>query len=191
MKNKIMPSVVLTMICIVVCALLVVAYNVTYVDNTGILTDDLKSGCVSIFGDADYKILTKTDDNNQKTVLTFDIAKNIIVNSNNDNIIFEIVVKGYKKDGLDILIGIDQSKNIKGVKIVSISETPGLGTKVNNENYLSKFNDINDLEKIKQVDSISGATYSSKGVKNAVSTALKLFNDKHNEIIDLKNKEDV
>ena len=35
MKDKIMPPLVLTIICIVVIGLLVLAYNATYVDNTG------------------------------------------------------------------------------------------------------------------------------------------------------------
>ena len=45
MKDKIMPPLVLTIICIVVSGLLVLAYNATYVDNTGVLTDDMKKGC--------------------------------------------------------------------------------------------------------------------------------------------------
>ena len=47
MKDKIMPPLVLTIICIVVSGLLVLAYNATYVDNTGVLTDDMKKGCLT------------------------------------------------------------------------------------------------------------------------------------------------
>ena len=53
MKDKIMPPLVLTIICIVVSGLLVLAYNATYVDNTGVLTDDMKKGCEEIFGKGD------------------------------------------------------------------------------------------------------------------------------------------
>ena len=57
MKDKIMPPLVLTIICIVVSGLLVLAYNATYVDNTGVLTDDMKKGCEEIFGKGDYEIM--------------------------------------------------------------------------------------------------------------------------------------
>ena len=53
MKDKIMPPLVLTIICIVVSGLLVLAYNATYVDNTGVLTDDMKKGWAEIFGKGD------------------------------------------------------------------------------------------------------------------------------------------
>ena len=41
LKDKIMPPLVLTLICVITSALLVAAYNLTYVDTTGIITDKL------------------------------------------------------------------------------------------------------------------------------------------------------
>ena len=38
-NEKIKPSLVLTLICLITCALLVIAYEATYVDTTGVITD--------------------------------------------------------------------------------------------------------------------------------------------------------
>ena len=48
MKEKIMPPLVLTLICVITSALLVAAYNITYVDTTGVITDELASGLTDI-----------------------------------------------------------------------------------------------------------------------------------------------
>ena len=50
MKEKIMPPLVLTLICVISSALLVLAYNLTYVDTTGIITDKLSEGLTEIYG---------------------------------------------------------------------------------------------------------------------------------------------
>jgi electron transport complex protein RnfG len=63
MKNNILPPLVLTIICIVVSGLLVFAHNKTYVDTTGVMTDELKAGCEEIFGEADYEMLLENAHN--------------------------------------------------------------------------------------------------------------------------------
>lgn len=77
MKDKIMPPLVLTIICIVVSGLLVLAYNATYVDNTGVLTDDMKKGCEEIFGNGDYEIMLDGE-GDSKTPVTFDTELSLI-----------------------------------------------------------------------------------------------------------------
>ena len=44
--KKIKPVLVLSVICTLICALLIVTYNLTYVDTSGVLTDNLKAGCI-------------------------------------------------------------------------------------------------------------------------------------------------
>ena len=41
--KKIKPVLVLSIICTLICALLIVTYNLTYVDTSGVLTDNLKA----------------------------------------------------------------------------------------------------------------------------------------------------
>ena len=90
MKDKIMPPLVLTIICIVVSGLLVLAYNATYVDNTGVLTDDMKKGCEEIFGKGDYEIMLDGE-GDSKTPVTFDTegVNSIITDRDNGRRLFK------------------------------------------------------------------------------------------------------
>ncbi len=187
MKEKFMPPVVLTLICVIVSALLVVAYNVTYVDTTGVLTEKLKESCENILGESDFVILTTTDSEGKKQALEYGDVVNVIIDKNSDNIILEVVADGYTKDGIDILVGIDKDGKVIGTSVVSLAETPGLGTKVNNDDFLSKFKSADKNTDFDKLDGITGATYSSKGVKSAVKTAISTFEEKKDEILSVKN----
>ena len=71
MKEKIMPPLVLTLICVITSALLVAAYNITYVDTTGVITDELASGLTEIYGGSDGFDMLMNDDG---TVKTYDLS---------------------------------------------------------------------------------------------------------------------
>lgn len=70
---------------------------------------------------------------------------------------------------VNVMVGIDPTGAVYGVKIVSMSETPGIGTKVQGESFLSRF--VGQAGEA-DVDIISGATFSSKAVIEAVDKAL-------------------
>jgi electron transport complex protein RnfG len=174
MKEKIMPPLVLTLICVITSALLVAAYNITYVDTTGVITDELASGLTEIYGGSDGFDMLMNDDG---TVKTYDGVTSVITNGN--GAAFEITADGYSKGGLHLLIGFDESGSICGISVISIGETPGLGTKVQNKDFLDKFKGISSEDY--QVDNITGATYSSKGMKAAVNTALEAYSQMKGE----------
>ena len=67
MKEKIMPPLVLTLICVISSALLVLAYNLTYVDTTGIITDKLSAGLSEIYGTPDGFEMLINDDGTVKS----------------------------------------------------------------------------------------------------------------------------
>ena len=48
MPEKIKAPLVLTLICTIVAALLIFVHKLTYVDTTGVITDELKSGLTEI-----------------------------------------------------------------------------------------------------------------------------------------------
>ena len=77
------------------------------------------------------------------------------------------------KDGIGLIVGADIKGNCLGVEITSISDTPGVGTKVKEGNFLFGFKGLNG-ENVNDYDTISGATISSKAVRNGVSAALSL-----------------
>jgi len=86
--------------------------------------------------------------------------------------------KGYG-GAISILVGLQDANTIKGISIVSQSETKGLGSRVTLPNFTDKFTGkkIDDV-KLKSeggaIDGITGSTISSKAVINAVrETALQ------------------
>ena len=80
---------------------------------------------------------------------------------------------GYSKGGLQLLIGIDPAGKLAGISIVSIGETPGLGTKVLDAAFLDQFKGITSSEF--SMDAVTGATYSSNGMKKAVTIAMDTY----------------
>jgi len=81
---------------------------------------------------------------------------------------------------IELLIGVTADKSLVGVKILSMSETPGLGSKVSDTTFLSQFDGKTEAVALgADVDAVTGATVSSKAVILAVNSvyALNLFGD--------------
>ena len=116
-KEKIMPPLILTSIAIIVCALVVLTYNLTYVDNTGVLTDKLKTACVNIFGESDFEIVTKSENESSVSPLSYGDVKNVIVDKATGNCLFQVISDGYSKDGIDVVVGIDKDGKIAGISV--------------------------------------------------------------------------
>ncbi len=136
-NEKIKPPLVLTLICLIACGLLVAAYEATYVDTTGVITDKLTAGLTQVYGSAENYEMLLNDDG---TVRTYDGVTSIL--SDGTNTAFEITADGYATGGLHVLVGLDENGSVKGVSIMTIGETPGLGTKVQNESFLSQFRGV-------------------------------------------------
>ena len=110
-----------------------------------------------------------------------DEIKNIAVTPDN-KVAVEIVADGYSKGGIDVLIGFDESGTVCGIEFVALGETPGLGSKVRDEEWFrNQF--IGVSEDSYSFDAISGATFSSKGLKRAVDTALTVYNENKEAIL--------
>jgi len=89
----------------------------------------------------------------------------------------KIVASG-SQGNIEMMVGVDAEGVVTGVSIVSNSETSGIGSKVmNNENgvldqFIGKSAADGTLSVGKNVDAISGATVSSRGVTTGVNAAL-------------------
>lgn len=136
-REKIKPPLVLTLICIITCGLLVAAYEATYVDTTGVITEKLTAGLTEVYGSAEGFEMLKNDDG---TVLTYEGVTSVLFDGTNTA--FEITADGYSSGGLHVLVGLDQSGAVSGVSVMTISETPNVGTKVQNESFRNQFKGI-------------------------------------------------
>ena len=85
---------------------------------------------------------------------------------------FTCAPKGYGGE-IVMVVGIGENSEVSGIKIISHSETPGLGAKITtDENFKSQFvGKALEGDSI-EIDAISGATISSTAVKKAVTDSL-------------------
>ncbi|MCH5325306.1 MAG: FMN-binding protein [Eubacterium sp.] len=189
MISKIKPVLVLSVICTLVCALLIVTYNLTYVDTSGIITDDLMAACVSATGEANYQLITDREaaglDSDE-----FEAVNKIIKNTDNDTFLFEVITDGYAADGIDAVVAMNADGSVNAVAIVALGETPGLGTKINDDEFLAEFSGFSsDITISKnppaannEVQAMTGATYSSRGLAKAINTAIAAYQTLNKEV---------
>lgn len=97
------------------------------------------------------------------------------VSDNGEHIGFCAVVdpKGFKGE-VRLMVGIVDG-TVCGIRLLSHGETVGIGDKALGDGYFERFNGISSEGGEPQVgvDAVSGATYTSKAVKNGVKAALK------------------
>lgn len=102
----------------------------------------------------------------------------IYADGNLDGYAFLATGQGYHGE-ISILVGLQDENTIKGITIISQTETPGLGSQIAEPSFTGQFSgiSINDVALSRdggQIDAISGATVSSSTVVEAVrNTALE------------------
>ena len=177
--EQLKPTIVLAAVTTAVAALLIVTYNLTKDTIAKTAEENTKKSLVEAMGSDDFELL---DDWSKYNTEKPDEIKTTAVGKDG-SAAFEIIVNGYASGGIDIIIAIDEKGAVKRMNFVAISETPGLGSKVNDGDFLSKFYGIsdeavivkNEPEADGEVQGITSATYSSKGVANAVNIALDAY----------------
>ena len=172
LKEIIVISLKLFIVVLLSAVLLAVVYSITIVKIEENEKEREKENIKIIMPDAksfEYK--------DNYYVLFSDENKNNII-----GYIFKTASKGY---GGNVIcnIGIRKDGKISGIVVVSHSETPGLGSKIeevksgeNEPYYLKRFKDKSENE-LGSVETISGATISSKAVIGCVKESYKIFNN--------------
>lgn len=175
MKDNVKPPVVLTIICVVAALLLVLAHEMTKENIAEQKALRFNSSVEALFGKTESTLL---DDNFGE-----DTVQAIAVTPDGKTAI-QVAADGYSKGGINILVGIDENGAVSGIEFVSLGETPGLGTKVrDNADFREQFYGASETDV--QVDTISGATFSSKGMKSAIDTALKVYTENKEAILNV------
>ena len=94
-------------------------------------------------------------------------------------IAYSAAAKGYH-DLIEVMIGVNPDGTLTGISIMTHTETPGLGARIVEPEFTDQFTGL-DLDTTNlsaeggQVDTLSGATFSTVGVITAVRTALEQF----------------
>ncbi|MEG1779241.1 MAG: RnfABCDGE type electron transport complex subunit G, partial [Oscillospiraceae bacterium] len=91
--------------------------------------------------------------------------------------------EGYGGD-VEVMVGVTEDLKVSKVKIMSMSETPGLGAKAQEPEFIDQFANLNGEIMVdkngsaanaeSKVEAISGATITSKAVTKAVNAALEV-----------------
>ncbi|HAA26013.1 MAG TPA: electron transporter RnfG [Ruminiclostridium sp.] len=97
--------------------------------------------------------------------------------------VVNITAKGYGGD-IGMIVGVDKNGTVTGVIIGDNEETPGLGTKVFEPDFINQFEQVgvnDELTVVKQnrkstneIQAVSGATITSRGVTQGVQAALDI-----------------
>jgi len=98
--------------------------------------------------------------------------------------LFKVNTKGFHGP-VDLMIAISNEGKTTGVKVISHSETPGLGAKIDEDKFKERFKNIpidKGINMVKttpttenEVEGVTGATISSKAVGTAVNEAINYY----------------
>ncbi len=99
--------------------------------------------------------------------------------------IAETAGKGYSSY-IKMLVSLGPDMKISDVKVLDMNETPGLGDQILEKSFLDQFKgkSLSQIVLVKgetkeNIQAVSGATYSSRGVTNGVKDAVQLLVDKY------------
>lgn len=174
-KDLFAPTIVLVCICLVASVLLAATYQITkpIIEKINIENAN-KSRSEVIEAANSFTEVTDVDLVNGVTeVYEADCGGYVITSS----------AKGFG-GAIVVMTGIDADGNIIKIKVTDASnETPGLGSKTTLPDHAAKFVGAKSITMDKDAATgdvtytapVTGATYSSKGVFNAVSAALEQF----------------
>jgi len=87
---------------------------------------------------------------------------------------FAVALEGKGKGfggSIGVMVGVGKDGTLLDISITNHSETPGIGSRVTEASFTDEFKDLSIEEEL-EVDGVSGATYSSKGVMGAVNQAI-------------------
>lgn len=99
----------------------------------------------------------------------------------------EIVGLAYASSGMGyggeigVMVAFDRDGKLSGIGIMTHSETPGLGARIQEPGFTEQFRGLDIKEGVKlsqdggRINGISGASLSSKGVASAVDKAAAMF----------------
>lgn len=100
--------------------------------------------------------------------------------------VITVTAKDASQDNITFSVGIKNDGTVNGYSITSISETPGLGDKASSEDFYSQFENkqVDSFTVVKstpasdsEIESISGATITSKAMANGVNACILYFQE--------------
>ncbi len=155
----------LLLICAIVAALISAVNGLTAEPYAANLAAEKRKAIIAIFGSETVTYEPLSAEDAEITVYEVREGENVI------GYCVESSAIGYGGT-LTMTVGYHADRSIMGVSITSLSETPGLGARVQDAAYLSGYaGKSGEVTLGEDVDGISGATISSRAVLTGVNTA--------------------
>lgn len=165
-KEYIKPTLVLTVICLVITALLALTNEITQPIIEANNLRIAEASRAEVLAEADgFHALEGNFPENTVDVYEAD---------NGAGYAITVTSKGYDSTPLKVMIGIQADGTIEKVKVLSSNETPGLGSKVTEDSFTGQFTGMTS-DGVDGMQMISGATYSSKAMRTAVEQAFVIY----------------
>lgn len=165
-KDFVMPIAVLTAICLVISGALALTNDITAPLIEKISRENTEKACIAALPTADgFEPVELAD--------APDTVEEIYKATNGAGYVFTLVTKGYGGD-MKIVCSIDADGKIVSTQLLEHSETQGIGSRAgtaeNTDQYKGK--DAN----LEGVETLTGATKSTKPFKEAISDAFTAYN---------------
>lgn len=139
--------------------------------------------------EAMQEIIPNADNFKNINIKTTDMIKEVNEAKNGNDIVgyaIKVSPKGY--GGLiEMMVGISKDGEVQGIKILSLSETPGLGANAKQPEFSKQFKDKKTnapLQVVKrdpsdsnEIQAITGATITSEAVTSGVNEAIEFYNN--------------
>ena len=160
----------LLIVCAVVAAVVSGVHAMTDSRYQRNLTEEKRQAIVRIFGSETITYRTLSGEGDAEPVYEVLEGENVV------GYCVELASPGFGGD-ISMTVGFEPDGKILGVSIVSLSETPGLGSRVQEAAYLDQYKgQSGTLALGEDVDAIAGATVSSRAVLIGVNRAVEILN---------------
>lgn len=181
MRDIVKPAVTLFTVCIIVSVCLAFTFSVTKAKIDERAEIDSANARREVLAEVDNFEKLEGIKSEKGTVYIKEVYEGF-KDGKQTGYVFTVVSKGYGGE-IEVIIGIDSSRKVTGVKLGNNNETPGLGSKAKDAPFINQFDNLapkEALEVVKgkkskagEIEAISGATITSRAVTEAVQAALE------------------
>lgn len=174
MKSSLKLAIVLTIWSVIACSALALVNSFTAPIIEMYTKQKITKALSEIFPDGKSNADILSEVTSDKKTIKFDNA--FLVKSDNETLGVVITATGPTFNSATIMVGVQVDGRIKTIKFINLTDSKGIGTKVLQAPFASQFDgkDTSDEFKVRaDVQNISTATVSSKGVTEIVKTISK------------------
>jgi electron transport complex protein RnfG len=171
-SSVVKPVLVLVVICVICSALLAFLNGRT----APLIEENEKKATMEAY------LSVLPDGTDENTLTQLDVKTDGVlgaVRTGDGSVAIKAQASGYGTSTITVYVALDANGTVTGMKVDASTQTAGIGSKVGAESFVNAFLGWDGTQNVSSgspVDGVSGATYSSNGVFNAMNSAIDCFN---------------